>query len=247
MHGLNPIRVQDLTKPRALQMEGVPFLTIQGEGPFAGIPAVFIRLSGCWLKCHFCDTQFESGINTSFHPDEVLDRVRAAHGLHPCRLVVLTGGDPLRQNITLLCKTLTDANYHVQIETAGLRWVPGLEMLCAGGVHLMPAGVSIVISPKTGKVDATVAIHAHSWKYIVDAEDEIDEADGLPCTSTQIPGRTQRLARPPRHVTNDRIYLQPCDREDVEKNRANLDLVGRLAMKYGYRISLQQHKILGVD
>ena len=94
------------------------FDTIQGEGPFAGSPAVFIRLTGCNLQCQFCDTEYTS-VREAITPVEALNRVKAAHGDSPRGLVVLTGGEPFRQNISPLCAALLHAGYHVQIETNG--------------------------------------------------------------------------------------------------------------------------------
>ncbi len=200
---------------------------------------------GIWSKN--CDTQFEKGIDTEFSPEEVVQRVREAHGKSHCRLVVLTGGDPLRQNVVPLCEELIDAGYHVQIETAGIKWNPGLDALCVTQPHSLPPAVSVVLSPKTGVVHRMAAVNACAWKYIIDSADVMDPEDGLPNSSTQIAGVACRLARPPVTVPRSRIYLQPCDREDPERNAANEKLVVELAMRYGYRISLQIHKHLGLE
>ena len=96
------------------------FPTIQGEGPFAGRPATFIRLAGCHLKCSFCDTDFTSNraLVTVFELGARVEKHR--HGL-----VVLTGGEPMRQNIVPLCEALVAGGYTVQIETAGSFWPQG--------------------------------------------------------------------------------------------------------------------------
>ena len=63
------------------------FYSLQGEGFHTGTPAVFVRFSGCNLKCNFCDTQHEKGILLS--DEEIINQVNS----YPCRMVILTGGE----------------------------------------------------------------------------------------------------------------------------------------------------------
>ena len=92
------------------------FYTIQGEGYHQGKAAYFIRLGGCNLACDFCDTEFER-----FAPMAVAEIVaRAREEALP--LAVITGGEPLRQNIAPLCEALLHAGMQVQIETNGTLW-----------------------------------------------------------------------------------------------------------------------------
>lgn len=92
------------------------FHSIQGESSHAGEPCVFIRLTGCPLRCHWCDTDyaFYGGQDTSI--EEILDKV-ASYG---CRLVEVTGGEPLAQEGALaLISRLCDVGYTVLVETSG--------------------------------------------------------------------------------------------------------------------------------
>lgn len=245
MHGSNPIRRQVLGDGSSLYVEET-FYTIQGEGPFAGVPAVFVRLSGCWLACNFCDTGFEAGMaRDPVGTTALIERVKelAGSSRRLTMLVVLTGGDPLRQNITPLVAMLAACGFHVQIETAGVQWVPGLERLLDDSslLRMHPGLCTIVCSPKTGRVCDEIHYYAHAWKYIIRSDDVIDPEDGLPLTSTQVARKKQRLARP---GSAQAVYLQPCDEGDELKNQANLRWCARLAMQHGYRVSIQQHKIL---
>lgn len=229
MFGKNPLRKQDLGHPDALRVKAI-FHTIQGEGPNAGHPAIFIRLGGCNLACSFCDTDFETDLAV-MTVDAIIAEVTSYPNVH---LVVVTGGEPMIQDIFPLCAALSqDYDYRVQIETAGTVWVPGINDVA-----------EIVCSPKTGAVHQSIQLHAGAWKYIIRAgEQSLD--DGLPAFSTQTPGRPNVLARP--FADDSAIYVQPMDEGDVALNAANQAAAVAACLKYGYLLSLQQHKIIGVE
>ncbi len=92
------------------------YLSLQGESSFAGIPCVFIRLTGCPLRCRYCDTAYAFHSGTKLTHEEIMAQV-AQFGVN---LVELTGGEPLAQpgSISLL-RSLADLNYTVLIETSG--------------------------------------------------------------------------------------------------------------------------------
>lgn len=92
------------------------FFSIQGESSYAGMPFVFVRLSGCNLRCNFCDTTYAYEEGSEMSIDEVLERVKN-FGI---KFVEITGGEPLLQKDTLiLIKKLLDKKYTVLIETNG--------------------------------------------------------------------------------------------------------------------------------
>ncbi len=92
------------------------FHSIQGESTYAGQPCVFIRLTGCPLRCTWCDTEYSFYGGTSLTIDEILSKVRD----YGCQLVEVTGGEPLAQPAALpLIARLCDAGYTVLIETSG--------------------------------------------------------------------------------------------------------------------------------
>lgn len=214
------------------------FRTLQGEGPLVGQRAVFVRLAGCHLKCYFCDTDFTS----KRHPLLVDEIVEAARDVE---LVVLTGGEPMRQNIVPLCQKLALAGQHVQIETAGNFWpwepyAREFELLIAEGA------VSIVVSPKTPHVHLNVRRLTSAWKYIVGAATEIDDITGLPTSSTQHHGMRTVLARPDLTARHAPIYLQPMDTHTMHDNELARTRCVELCLEYGHRLSLQTHKIVGL-
>src|SRR5271156_2670792 len=104
MRGANPIRKPLHDDGLQLEVKNI-FPTLQGEGPFTGVPAVFVRLGGCNLACSFCDTDFEGFRDMPVA--DIVENVSSAsceRGKRVRQLVVITGGEPLRQNIVPLCE-----------------------------------------------------------------------------------------------------------------------------------------------
>src|SRR5215210_2144872 len=101
--------------PPAMRVTEI-FHSIQGESSHVGRPCVFVRLAGCNLRCRWCDSEYTFTGGTKMSVDEVMARVES----YGCRLVEITGGEPLAQGeafelITKLC----DDNHEVLIETSG--------------------------------------------------------------------------------------------------------------------------------
>jgi 7-carboxy-7-deazaguanine synthase len=102
------------------------FKSIQGEGTRAGLPCVFVRLTGCNLRCTWCDTAYAFHGGTKRSVEEVLEIVHglAGEGLRRVPLVEITGGEPMLQPETpALAEQLLAAGYTVMIETSGERFV----------------------------------------------------------------------------------------------------------------------------
>lgn len=89
------------------------FYSVQGEGRYTGVPAVFLRMSGCNQKCSFCDTQHESF--TEMDEAEIV----LAVSKYPSRHIVITGGEPTLQLTASLVDSLHAEGFFVQIETNG--------------------------------------------------------------------------------------------------------------------------------
>lgn len=127
------------------------FYSIQGEGHFTGTAAVFIRTSGCNLKCSFCDTQHEKGVEMS------ISEVAAAAAAYPARHAVITGGEPsLQSELPQLVEALHDAGFYIQIETNGTRPLPD-------------AIDWVTCSPKV--LEKTVVRHPHELKVVYEGQD----------------------------------------------------------------------------
>src|SRR5262249_11147690 len=119
MRGQNPIRAPLQHDGQMLFVKEI-FATIQGEGPLAGEQAVFVRLGGCNLACDFCDTDFEGFEEVELA--KVVERVQRYADKNQRDLIVITGGEPLRQNIVPLCEALFAKGFRVQVETNGTIW-----------------------------------------------------------------------------------------------------------------------------
>lgn len=113
------------------------FHSIQGESSRVGLPTVFVRLTGCPLRCVWCDTDYAFSGGESLTIADILQRV-AAFG---CGTVCVTGGEPLAQkNCLPLLSTLCDAGYSVSIETSGALDIGGIDPRVARIVDLKAPG-----------------------------------------------------------------------------------------------------------
>ncbi len=112
------------------------FFSIQGESSQAGRPCIFIRLTGCKLRCTYCDTKYAYYEGEDVTEDEIIQRIKA----YPCNLVELTGGEPLEHKIEApkLLQRLLNEGYEVMLETDGVE-----------DISVVPAGVRIIMDVKT--------------------------------------------------------------------------------------------------
>ncbi len=92
------------------------FYSLQGESSRVGLPTIFIRLSGCPMRCHYCDTAYAFQGGSMMEIDDIMASIKQ----YDTRFVTVTGGEPLAQKEVIhLLKTLADSNYEVSIETGG--------------------------------------------------------------------------------------------------------------------------------
>ena len=92
------------------------FYSIQGESSAAGVPTVFVRLTGCNLRCTYCDTEYAFYEGKEFSLNEIVDKVKS----YKCKSVEITGGEPLLQEESFeLMKLLADEGLFVMLETSG--------------------------------------------------------------------------------------------------------------------------------
>ena len=92
------------------------FYSLQGESSRMGLPTIFIRLSGCPMRCHYCDTAYAFQGGSMMSIEDIMASIKQ----YDTRYVTVTGGEPLAQKEVIhLLKTLADSNYEVSIETGG--------------------------------------------------------------------------------------------------------------------------------
>jgi organic radical activating enzyme len=190
------------------------FYSIQGEGPFSGRPAVFIRLAGCNLSCDFCDTTHEDyRIRTTATLLEEASKISNGG----VSLLVITGGEPLLQDITPLVRAFYKDGWEIQIESNGTINPHGFKDWDE---------VTLVVSPKC---DGELIVRSpEAIKFVLKA------------------GQEPELLFPHILMAPQNIFVQPMDEKDAEKNAANTKWCVELALREGWQLSLQLHKILGV-
>lgn len=126
------------------------FYSLQGEGRWAGTPMTFIRFQGCNLKCEFCDTRDVCNFTTI--GGEILSKVTT----FPSKRIVLTGGEPLMQDLNPLCQLLHKAHLKIHLETNGTLPLP----------EERPDWISV--SPKTNNPNLITLCDADEVKFLVD-------------------------------------------------------------------------------
>lgn len=232
MFGQNPKLAIEKNDGSLLKVNSI-FSTFQGEGPYVGQSCVFIRLSGCNLACTFCDTEFDKYeeqtlanilrlMKLSWHT--FIEESNQIESTSMPPLVVLTGGEPFRQNIGKLCTKLLEQNIIIQIETNGTIWRP------------LPPNVQIVCSPKTVqgkyyKIRPEILKQTIAIKFLVSPYQEgYEDIGDVGQADYDIP-----------------VYIQPIDHYNHEKNAASIRLALKLAARYKARISIQLHKVLGIE
>lgn len=233
---IQPIEKRELSTDGSVQVHSI-FYTLQGEGPFAGQPAVFVRLAGCNLQCPACDTDYTS-VRTPMSPAAIVDAVTEAFpasvalGARDKPLIVLTGGEPFRQGIGPFVRMALAAGYRVQIETNGSLYQD---------LTFSNSDLTVVCSPKTGKLATALVPHIRAFKYVVKTGGVLAE-DGLPIHALDhsVGGF---VARPPAHTPRSRVYVQPIDTADPVANESHLQTAVKSCLKFGYTLCLQTHKI----
>ncbi len=196
------------------------FYSLQGEGAHTGVPCVFVRFSGCNLKCTFCDTAHSDGVEMS--DADIVTYINT----FPCEWIVLTGGEPSLHIDSAFIHTLhVGTGKKIAIET--------------NGTHPVPEEIDwITLSPKGGMTElntsaeaATLRIHRADEIKVVDIGQDLEAYFHLP------------QAR-----SNTLMYLQPCWTPDSEKALlAEKRTVKRVLEDPRWTLSLQIHRKLGIQ
>lgn len=208
---------------------------MQGEGFLAGVPSVFIRLSGCALRCRWCDTKY--AWNEDSGDEKGIEDIVAEVSCWPCDYVVITGGEPMiNPHLPQLVQALKNIDTHITIETSGIAYIPDLQC------DLM--SISPKLSNTTPQDEKLRAIHENSrldlavlgeliehynyqLKFVVE-----DESDLLEIEKTLV-----RLG----NVDYDRVMLMPqaITREEyVEKSQMVADLCKSSGFIFSQRLQV---------
>ncbi len=166
------------------------FYSIQGESSFAGYPCVFIRLTGCNIRCSYCDTRYAYDEGKEMSIDSILHQMKE----YNCNRVEITGGEPLLQEKTAdLSRKLLDQNYRVWIETNGTK-----------NIDVLPDGVTRIVDVKctgSGEKDKMYWQNLSRLKYrdevkfVLASREDYDEAKQV-IQKYDLIGRAQVLLSP---------------------------------------------------
>lgn len=205
------------------------FYSIQGEGATAGVPAIFVRLQGCSVGCRWCDTKY------SWDPDAgrevelpaLLDEVTA----HPCRRVVITGGEPLESPLFVpLTVALAARGYLLEVETSGTLEPPSDgPAAIQWNVSVKLAGSGVAESRRVNPAAIRAFLGRDAWwKFVVSEPVEIGEVLRL----------AERFALP-----RERILLQP-EGLRAEELAARTPWLVEACKAHGFRFSPRLHILI---
>lgn len=216
------------------------FYSLQGEGSLLGVPSVFVRTSGCNLRCTWCDTPYASWNpeGTEMEICEILSLVET----YPTRFVVVTGGEPMiAKHIHELLSTLAEAGKHVTLETAGTV-APGharvnLVSLSPKLSNSLPAdsraGTAWVQRHQRTRLQPDVLrqwLHAaddYQWKFVISTEEDLREMQEV-ISSIDAP------------VPPEKILLMP-EGTNLDSMRARYPMLVDACKSHGWRFSPRLH------
>ncbi len=200
------------------------FFSLQGESRTVGLPTVFIRLTGCPLRCHYCDTEYAFYEGESLSFEQIIEQI--SH--YQTRYITVTGGEPLAQaNCIQLLTLLCDKGYEVSLETSG-----------AIDVSLVDKRVSKVMdlkTPDSGEADKNLWSNLDyltpndQIKFVICSRDDYDWAK----TMIDIHGLNQRCE----------LLFSPIHGEMEPRDLADWIIEDQLAVRF----QLQLHKYLWND
>ena len=193
------------------------FYSIQGEGSQVGTPTVFIRLSGCNLKCKFCDTNF--GKKAELTPEEILERIKTLN--KDVKDICLTGGEPLMQDIDNLLHLLHKEGYILSIET--------------NGTYPAPENCFISVSPKSLKCDYGTIKGADQIKFLC----------GFKGWETFIETFIMEYKLYTKY--SDRYFLQPIWDSKMTDDFTIQEALKYIYKNPWMRLSVQLHKYIGEE
>jgi 7-carboxy-7-deazaguanine synthase len=215
------------------------FYSLQGEGELTGVPSVFVRTSGCNLRCAWCDTPYASW-NPEGETRSVAQIVAEVQSHATARHVVLTGGEPMiAKEIRLLAAELKKLGYHLTIETAATVAPEGiacdLASLSPKLLNSAPDATEHAAWRKKHEatrwqpdvVRAWIDASAYQFKFVVARPEDVDELEHM-------------LTALKREIPRHKVLLMP-EGTSLEKIRARAGWLGELCKARGYRYAHRLH------
>ena len=214
---------EQAVKPERLRVNEI-FHSLQGEADCVGFPTVFVRLTGCPLRCQYCDTEYAFHAGDWLDLEAVLDKVRNIGASHVC----VTGGEPLAQpNCLKLLARLCDAGYQVSLETSG-----------ALDVAAVDARVSRVIDVKTPESNEASRNRIENFRHLTPR----DQLKFVICSRADYDWSKAFLHE--HHLSERcRILFSPSYNQLSPTMLADWILADRLPVRF----QMQLHKILWGD
>lgn len=213
------------------------FYSIQGEGKLCGVPSIFVRVSGCNLRCHWCDTPYASWTpqGQEMSLQDILSQVES----YNCRHVVLTGGEPvIMPEIQDLCQALEQRRYHLTIETAATVY----KSLRADLLSLSPKLANS--TPHQREDGKYAANHDRQRINLAAIQQFIETARDFQLkfviTSEQDMAEIQEILQPLRGWSPADVLLMP-EGVDATSLIAAGPAVAELCKKHGYRFCPRLH------
>ncbi len=216
------------------------FYSLQGEGSLSGVPSVFVRTSGCNLRCAWCDTPY-----ASWNPEGAqmrVEKIVAAVQGHPAaRHVVLTGGEPMiASGIRELAAALKELGYHITIETAATVAPEGIAYDLASMspklLNSAPQGAENTTWRKKHEATRWQPAVVKTWldtgrdyqfKFVVSAPTDVDELEGM-------------LGSLGREIPRHNVQLMP-EARTLELMRERSAWLGEVCKARGYRYAHRLH------
>lgn len=235
------------------------FRTIQGEGPYAGYPAIFLRLSGCNFgdkddHCSWCDTSFEYDKGKDYGIQEIMDALKNLEGYRPTDILVITGGEPLLQD-KLIDLFIHNDIYRefkqIQVETNGTQSYFFSRYYDYKDPH--GASVCFVVSPKASKrlggyarLSGVAMASATCLKFVVSADPQ-DPQHKIPDWAFEHKCvYVSPMAVYKRPYAGEVSSIWDDDLIDREATKANYAYAAEYTMKHGLLLSLQTHLFTAV-
>jgi 7-carboxy-7-deazaguanine synthase len=208
------------------------FYSLQGEGELAGVPSVFVRLSGCNLRCNWCDTPY-----ASWRPEgetRSVSEVVAEVSRHPARHIVITGGEPMiAKEIHALADALKKLGRHLTIETAATVAPAGIACDLASLSPKLRSAAPDERLPEAWRarheetrwrpevVRAWLDFYPYQLKFVVSAPDDVDEIETM-------------LGELRRDIPRAKVLLMP-EGASLDALRARAGWLAELCKQRGYR------------